>query len=379
MDPTAMHGISLTPGTKSFSVRFISQTKYEIWNDETETKENCEGCWELPLFPTYYETSFLFILGADTFQSASHHIIENPAPPPVKNSTLPVPEECAPSRFSKVSAIGYFFDKYEKAEYMKGLLVYHFRLLPPRNYGQNWYMNFSLFDKDCYYGADYGHGLTPENFYSTSIKPWSRYYSVRFTSPTHYEIWNDETETKETCASCSKDIPSILPNGSEAKFFTVRFSVPGGMGGDSFFSSSYFSIEEPKPKQNPVLIIPGMIGSELYNEDDFIWMDKGQIASDIRDDFLKQLNLDSNGHSINSISVGNLIDEININIPALGRILILDIFKGLIKDFKSNGYVVNKSYFVFPYDWRINLDRSIESLRQKINEIKSETGSNKVE
>ena len=106
----------------------------------------------------------------------------------------------------------------------------------------------------------------------------------------------------------------------------------------------------------PVIIIPGIMGSELYNGSDLVWLDLEQMFVDINDQFLTEnLSLDINGNSTINITTGDIIYEIaNINS-----------FKDLIIDLENNDYEKNVSYFVFPYDWRLNLDNTKDLLKQK--------------
>lgn len=123
------------------------------------------------------------------------------------------------------------------------------------------------------------------------------------------------------------------------------------------------------PKPDPVIIIPGISGTELYNGTDLIWLDLKQMLTDINDQFLKVLILDSDGNSIGNISKGSVIQKIgNVNI-----------FADLLTTLESNNYTLSDNLFFFPYDWRLNLDDTKDLLKQKIDEVKAQTGSNKVD
>lgn len=134
-------------------------------------------------------------------------------------------------------------------------------------------------------------------------------------------------------------------------------------------------LTEP-PSENildPVLIIPGIIGTELYNGSDLIWLDLSQL-SDLDDYFLtNSLSLDQNGNSVNNITTEDVIKRIIVL-----NIFDTNIFDGLQQSFESNGYQENKNFFFFPYDWRLDLDKTQDLLNQKIEEIKSQTGKDKV-
>jgi hypothetical protein len=64
-------------------------------------------------------------------------------------------------------------------------------------------------------------------------------------------------------------------------------------------NGKWFYANAPLPQTpDPVIIIPGIVGTELYNGSDLIWPDLLQMA-DINDYFLTDnLNLDTNGNSM---------------------------------------------------------------------------------
>lgn len=131
------------------------------------------------------------------------------------------------------------------------------------------------------------------------------------------------------------------------------------------------------PDRTPVLIIPGIAGTELYDENDLIWADLGQMFLDVNDEFVSEsLVLNNLGLSVKPIQVGNIIESIDNEI--LGGIII-DIFKTILIDFKDLGFIKDFDLFIFPYDWRMDLDNSSNFLDIKIRQIKLQTGSEKVD
>lgn len=247
--PEFLH-ISITPGVQRFSVRFTSPTHYEIWNDEANIRETCSQCsGDLVAYPAYYEVFIKAVAfdGGGGVSTLSRRIRENAPDAPVREGTLPRPPACDAG-----IGWGYLFDSYERAEYVNGLLQYHFRLLVPYNDGRTWQSGARLLDETCHSGD------MPE-YPGTGIRPLSRYFSVRFSSPTHYDIWNDETNEKETCSTCSIDIPAKLRDGRPYTYFSYVGVVP-----DSQLISTAFPIEERRAR-DPVLIVPGLLGSWLHN------------------------------------------------------------------------------------------------------------------
>ncbi|MDO8496119.1 MAG: alpha/beta fold hydrolase [bacterium] len=139
-------------------------------------------------------------------------------------------------------------------------------------------------------------------------------------------------------------------------------------------------LEGPEePAKTPVLIIPGIAGSELKNGDDLIWADLGQMFLDVNDQFLAEnLGLDESGEPIHEIFVNNVIEQLPdapfIDVGAFN----VDTFKSLREDLEENNYTLGQTLFYFPYDWRFDLTDIAPLLKNKIEEIKTQTGSDKV-
>jgi len=130
------------------------------------------------------------------------------------------------------------------------------------------------------------------------------------------------------------------------------------------------------PGRNPVVIIPGIIGTELYNGDDLIWPDLGRAATDINDQFLTDnLGLDAQGNSLVNITTGGAIKVMVNNVPLFE----VNIFKDLEATFEDVGYQQNTDLFYFPYDWRLDLENTKDLLNQEIENIKVQTGAQKVD
>src|SRR3989344_8505211 len=138
-----------------------------------------------------------------------------------------------------------------------------------------------------------------------------------------------------------------------------------------------FRLEGPdEPAKTPVLIIPGIAGSELKNGDDLIWADLGQMFLDINDQFLTEnLGLEEDGQTVNlNVQTGETIEKILDNIPIVN----INIFEGLRLRLEDSGYLLNEDLFYFPYDWRLDLTDTAPLLKNKIEEIETQTGSDKV-
>ncbi|MEK7151312.1 MAG: right-handed parallel beta-helix repeat-containing protein [Patescibacteria group bacterium] len=146
---------------------------------------------------------------------------------------------------------------------------------------------------------------------------------------------------------------------------------PSGLGNqvsDGIFFDPW--LEKSPPPKTPVIIVPGIYGTELWNGNEFIWANLGRMFTDINDQFLTEnLGLDGEGNSLNAITTGDIEREI----------FTVDIFQSLTKTLASSGYQENENLFVFPYDWRLNLDQNTAFLDQKIRAVKLITGVSKVD
>jgi len=146
-------------------------------------------------------------------------------------------------------------------------------------------------------------------------------------------------------------VPAPVQEGG-ARFVESKPNVPG---------------DEPEGKR-PVLIIPGIMGSELYENGELVWINKAKIADYTKDLFLlESLGLDERGNPMKSVSPGNIVQ----------KVLTVDIFERLISDLEQQKYINGENYFTFPYDWRLDLKKSRELLKEKIAESKK--GFNKID
>ena len=124
------------------------------------------------------------------------------------------------------------------------------------------------------------------------------------------------------------------------------------------------------------------MGSVL-EEDNFlidneIWPDPLSYLTDPADEQLKKLEMDNLGFSKEDIISTDIIRDV------LG----VDFYGGLIDYLEANGYEEGKNLFIFPYDWRLDLNiiagddsdmPEIITLKEKIEEVINKTGSGKVD
>ena len=159
---------------------------------------------------------------------------------------------------------------------------------------------------------------------------------------------------------------------------------PQGLGdeikGDVLFDPWIGKSQEPK--RNPVIIVPGIMGSVLNNNDPVfseVWPNIDTMLLPGDDSYLNELILPYSGIS----------DENGVIAPTdiIRQILIKDFFNGLINELEDSGYEENSNFFVFPYDWRLDIgylagNSSISStgtLQHLITKVKTDTDSDKVD
>jgi len=135
---------------------------------------------------------------------------------------------------------------------------------------------------------------------------------------------------------------------------------------------------------NPVLIVPGILGTELKKGDETLWADPARMLTSISDNFMDPLAFNKDLTSSDSVvSVSNVIkSEIAFNYT-----------EGLINEFQGQGYVENQNLFLFSYDWRYGVSgkyadgspngeagrTNSDLLKDKIQQILTQTGSSKID
>ncbi|MEI6316791.1 MAG: right-handed parallel beta-helix repeat-containing protein [bacterium] len=134
------------------------------------------------------------------------------------------------------------------------------------------------------------------------------------------------------------------------------------------------------PQRTPVLIVPGVLGSELSQRQadgslEKLWLDLPHNLTSIGDGFMDPLQFNSNLTPIDSsLALGDILRKIII----VG--FTYDYSNSLINEFQNQGYTENTDLFVFPYDWRYGVrDITIDNLKQKISDILAQTDSDNVD
>ena len=139
------------------------------------------------------------------------------------------------------------------------------------------------------------------------------------------------------------------------------------------------------PRKIPVIIVPGLLGTELKNDEGLLWLDLERMLSDIGDSFMDKLAFSSNSKSMNDMTADNIV--------RIAKLFGADAFNysgnlinSLITQGYSEGTSSNDTLFVLPYDWRYGVSgimpsgsTTVDLLKQKIADVVEQTGSDKVD
>ena len=344
--------VDLPRGATDFSVRFSSPTHYDIWNDASSTPLVCNksysvaqnGCsQDIPDYPDYYTFGYGSIIKIGTawhtLLTTFHPIIQNPPPPPVLTDTLPTPAGCEVYAYANSFQNGTLFSNYERAEYAEGpdtggmkLLRVHYRFKSPFNLGGGWKARLRLHNSTC--TPDVNSFPSSTNVSST---PYMRYWSLRFITPTYWEIWNDELERKEACTLCQGIIP-ISPSPAYVSFMGANTPV------SSSFRGTPYPVQEPVVGNSNVIFIPGLQASRLAarsNPFDRLW--EPNANNDVE---ALYLNLDGTSIAPDIFTEG-VIDELFGSLGNIYKSFIAD-----MNDLVAEGTI--NEWKAFPYDWRVD-------------------------
>ena len=114
------------------------------------------------------------------------------------------------------STTGKFFQNYENIEYVDGpaggvkLLILHFKINASST-GKTIEGEWLVKNDEC----DFGNSLAGDKDWYIPLPRGATDFSIRFSSPTHYDIWNDASSTPlTTCLGlfpgkqgCSRNLP----------------------------------------------------------------------------------------------------------------------------------------------------------------------------
>jgi len=138
--------------------------------------------------------------------------------------------------------------------------------------------------------------------------------------------------------------------------------------------------------RTPLIFVPGMGGSQFYNNAGEQWPRIQYVFDDPDDTLLQSLRLAPDGVSpfipsnplYTTMKVGDILRLQTVDIPVVGE-QTQDIYDKTIKTFENAGYKEDVDLFPYPYDWRKDIDPSANELLAFIDDVRDQTGSSQVD
>lgn len=128
-------------------------------------------------------------------------------------------------------------------------------------------------------------------------------------------------------------------------------------------------------KRDPVILIPGILGTEMWREEELLWPNPFSLIFSLLDDFMDPLAMNESGEAGDE---SIMFRDVIRNVPLVG-LPVFHYFDRLVENLELQGYTENVDLFVFPYDWRLDIQTNSERLNSRIQEILSQTGGDKVD
>jgi len=213
-------------------------------------------------------------------------------------------DECG--LYASHSAQG-IFENFQSHEYVNGFLNIHFKITSdPAGPMTNTVR--LLRSADCLKV----NNLTPFPFalgLPAGIRNFSiRFYNLSGLSTYSYRIYDDITNTPLNCSGCNVtfNLPVFFNFGPPHKaVFTLRINDALS----SNFISTALDIQGQNSK-TPVLIVPGVLGTDIKKGDEKLWANVLRMAGDPGDQFMDPLQFQPDLIPLdNSLSLGDVVKE----------------------------------------------------------------------
>ena len=229
-------------------------------------------------------------------------------------------------------------------------------------------VNGSLPGKIAYYDADVSSWVAAADF---SIDTWHA-VSVQWRSVDHKVRYRVDNGAWSPYLTTSGTGPWV--SGLDVVY--IQTGVSGGTG-----NLSYVDAIKEVDERTPVLIVPGLLGTQMQSGNELLWSDLERMFTDIGDEFMDPLSFDSNLGAIDAgVSSSGVIKTQEL--PAYT----FDYANGLLEELKNQGHIEDESLFTFPYDWRYGVTGKYadnktnpDLLGEKIQQILTQTGADKVD
>jgi pimeloyl-ACP methyl ester carboxylesterase len=171
-------------------------------------------------------------------------------------------------------------------------------------------------------------------------------------------------------------VVSGLASGSYHWQARLENVVTGAVSAWQAFGGGISSSDFTVILRDPVLIVPGIAGTILQKASDGteVWPNVGTMLTSPSDGYLDALALNAAGDAPATVGAGSAQSTVHAagvlkaaTLTAAGVTLFSDDFYGnLINAFKSDGYVEDQNLFTVPYDWRLDINKSVATLAAKV-------------
>jgi pimeloyl-ACP methyl ester carboxylesterase len=180
----------------------------------------------------------------------------------------------------------------------------------------------------------------------------------------HFQAFNEDTGLPYDGVNPTSGNPtgsSIVAIGFSEQYY-----------GGNWAQSASVHLKSVNSGKTPILIVPGLFGTDIYKGSDLLWANTKMITG--FDGFMDPLGFNPNLTPIDtSLTLGGVIRGVTI----LGHGF--HYTDGLINNLQAQGYTEGKDLFTFPYDWRFGASEgNVQSLQGQINYILSLTHANSV-
>jgi hypothetical protein len=124
------------------------------------------------------------------------------------------------------------------------------------------------------------------------------------------------------------------------------------------------------PAREPVVIVPGIMGSELKRASDGteVWPNAAKMLFSPSDDYLNDLTLSPDGKGTTDIATGDIVRQE----------FFTPFYENLIQSLKDDGYEEGSTLFVAPYDWRFGVASSAAEIAPILARAASSSPSGKI-
>ncbi|HZG14637.1 MAG TPA: S8 family serine peptidase [Candidatus Bathyarchaeia archaeon] len=152
------------------------------------------------------------------------------------------------------------------------------------------------------------------------------------------------------------------------------------------FAKKKVTINVTVKERTPVILIPGIGGSQLYTEDDDLsWIGVWEVLANapIIHDLELEPEKDGSTKMISKNDVKIHTSSVNYGLYGISQLTSINNeeavqYAYMIEDLVKEGYIPGKTLFGMPYDWRMNISDHHKLLKQTISTALKESGASKV-